>query len=136
MTHEVNHRFLFNNAIQSRLRKLRVSFVWAFVRDVMPDLRRVWSGEPTNGRIAYCLRGITTEHHNTGPESAALGKPEQVFRVWSWCWKEKSYLSYADEVRKEMTKPNTVPSTVNSWFEKLKLTEVNWLTQDTTTERC
>ena len=32
-----------------------------------------------------------------------------------------SYLSYADDVRKEMTKPRTVPRTVNSTFEMPRL---------------
>ena len=40
-TYEVDHRLLFNYTIQSRLRELGVSLVWAFVRDVKPDLRRV-----------------------------------------------------------------------------------------------
>ena len=49
-TYEVDHRLLFNYTIQSRLRELGVSFVWAFVRDVKPDLRRVSekSGELMN----------------------------------------------------------------------------------------
>jgi len=34
-----------------------------------------------------------------------------------------------------MTKPNTVPSTVNSWFEIPKLAEVNPSTVETTTEQ-
>ena len=110
--------------------------MWTLVGNVKPYLRTVWSGESTGGRTAYRLRGIATENHDAGPESATLGKSRQVFKAWSWRWKEKSYLSYADEVRKEMTKPNTVPNTVNSWFDILKLTEVNWLTVDTTTEQC
>ena len=35
-----------------------------------------------------------------------------------------------------MTKPNTVPNTVNSWFEAFRLWEVNLLTEETTAERC
>ena len=34
-----------------------------------------------------------------------------------------------------MTKPNTVPNTVNSWFETLKLAEVNLSTRETTTKQ-
>ena len=34
-----------------------------------------------------------------------------------------------------MTKPNTVPSTVKSWFEILKVAGVNPSTVETTTER-
>ena len=33
-----------------------------------------------------------------------------------------------------MTKPNTVPNTVNSWFETLKSWEVNFPTAETTKE--
>jgi len=56
---EVDHGFLFDDAIQSRLRECGVSFMWAFVRDMMPDR----------------LRGVASEDQETGPESAALGKP-------------------------------------------------------------
>jgi hypothetical protein len=41
MTYEVNHRFLFNYAIESRLRERGVGFVWSFIRNMKPDLRRV-----------------------------------------------------------------------------------------------
>lgn len=120
--------------MQSRFRKLRVSFLWTAIGNVKPDLRMVWSGESINGRIAYRLRSVTAEDHDISPESTTLAKSRQVFRARSWCWREKSYLSYADELRKEMTKPNTVPNTVINWFEILK--GVNQLTADTTAERC
>ena len=43
-----------------------------------------------------------------------------------------SHLSYAEDVRNEMTKPRTVPSTVNSWFEIPKSWTLSEITDTTT----
>ena len=57
--------------------------MWAFVRNVEPNLRRVsgGGGEWIDECPMYRLCGVATEHHDTGPESATLREPEQVFSV-------------------------------------------------------
>ena len=40
-----------------------------------------WGGEWIDECPMYRLCGVATEHHDTGPESATLREPEQVFSV-------------------------------------------------------
>ena len=48
------------------------------------------------------------------------------------CTTNLTYLSYADDVLKEITKPRTVPRTVNSVLETNNFTSVYLLTRTTT----
>lgn len=99
------------------------------------------SPAPTTSTVrTYHLGEVARRDSNIRPQLPALHKPN----VW---WKSLiaephvmtqmhgTYRSYAVDVLKEMTRPSTVPSTVNIWLEMAREVEVKRDTSVTTKPR-
>ena len=80
---------------------------------------------------ARLLDAIAIFVHNFLPSEKLMFEPE-IHGLWRSSGEYATYRSYAVDVRKEMTKPSTVPSTVNIWFEIANDVEVSLDTEATT----
>lgn len=70
----------------------------------------------------YLLCQIPRRYGDISPHFPSILIPRlNIIRHIAMLYGWPSYLSYADDVRKEMTKPRTVPRTVNSSFETPRL---------------